>query len=234
MLEEVATAGDESIVSWQPHGKAFRVHQPDAFARTVMPRYFKQQTKYKSFLRQLHLYGFDRIKKGMDRGAYFHSMFTRENKSISLRMSYQKIKGKKSSLDALDHRAARNPDFYSADTNGDKDLENVLQAEPILQAIPSNTKNKRASHKHAPATALPIVCADHRAEEDNQLCKSGHQSTQAIPLGVGLSPQHQPIDWIKQAPNEDEQASPSCDVSFKVRKQSISLQPCIISPLFNC
>jgi hypothetical protein len=45
MLEKMAKVGDESIVSWwQPLGKAFRVHQPDVFARTVMPRYFKQQT----------------------------------------------------------------------------------------------------------------------------------------------------------------------------------------------
>jgi hypothetical protein len=57
MLDEMATLKFESIISWQPHGTAFRVHQPDEFARIVMPRYF-QQTKYKSFQRQLHIYGF--------------------------------------------------------------------------------------------------------------------------------------------------------------------------------
>jgi hypothetical protein len=85
MLEEMATVGAESIVSWQPHGKAFRVHVPDAFASTVMKRYFKQ-TKFKSFQRQLQVYGFVRINKGMDAGAYFHSMFIRNNKSMSLRI----------------------------------------------------------------------------------------------------------------------------------------------------
>jgi hypothetical protein len=120
MLEEMATVGDESIVSWQPHGKAFRVHLPDVFARTVMPRYFKQ-TKYKSFLRQLQLYGFHRIRKGMDAGAYFHSMFIRNKKSMSLQMSCQKIKGKKS-CKAVVHQylyAAGDPYFYSLGTDVD-------------------------------------------------------------------------------------------------------------------
>ena len=109
MLEEMATVGDESIVSWQPHGKAFRVHLPDAFASTVMKRYFKQ-TKYKSFLRQLHIYGFRRIGKGTDRGAYYHSMFIRNKKSMSLLMSCQKLKG-----EAANHYAAGDQDFYSSE-----------------------------------------------------------------------------------------------------------------------
>ena len=39
-------------VSWQPGNKCFRVHDPNQFVSTVMPRFFKQ-TKYKSFQRQL-------------------------------------------------------------------------------------------------------------------------------------------------------------------------------------
>jgi hypothetical protein len=92
MLEQVAINGSHNIVSWQPHGKAFRVHQPEVFARTIMPRYFKQ-TKYKSFQRQLHIYGFHRINKGLDKGAYFHDLFIQNNKSTSLRMVREKIKG---------------------------------------------------------------------------------------------------------------------------------------------
>jgi hypothetical protein len=123
MLEEMATVGDERIVSWQPHGKAFRVHLPDAFAKTVLPHYFKKQTKYKSFLRQLHIYGFHRIGKGIDRGAYYHSMFIRNEKSMSLRMFCKKIKGKKSSDAAHHHAAGDLPDFYSCRTYMDKDQD---------------------------------------------------------------------------------------------------------------
>jgi hypothetical protein len=138
MLEEMAQKiGDESIVSWQPHGMAFRVHLPEVFARTVMSRYFKQ-TKYKSFQRQLHLYGFRRILGGMDKDAYFHSMFIRNKKSMSLRMTRQKIKGKKPS-NAVHHYAAGNPDFYSSATNVDnnqcqdgRSLTNTPHSDPII------------------------------------------------------------------------------------------------------
>jgi hypothetical protein len=90
MLDAMAMVGAESIVSWQPHGTAFRVHQPEVFARTVMPHYFKQ-IQYNSFMRQLHIYGFQRIGKGIDIGAYVHPMFIRDKKYMSLRMPRQGI-----------------------------------------------------------------------------------------------------------------------------------------------
>ncbi len=59
----------EHIVSWQPHGRCFIVHQPEQFVKQVMSRFFKQ-TKLRSFHRQLHLYGFSRLTEGRDRGGY--------------------------------------------------------------------------------------------------------------------------------------------------------------------
>jgi hypothetical protein len=108
----------KSIISWQPHGKAFRVHLPEVFARTVMARYFKH-TKYKSFQRQLHLYDFHRIREGMDTGAYFHSMFIRNKESMSLQMTSQRIKGKKFSKAVVHQYAAGDPDFYFMARNAD-------------------------------------------------------------------------------------------------------------------
>jgi hypothetical protein len=169
MLEDMAAVGDESIVSWQSHGKAFRVHQPDAFARTVMPQYFKQQTKYKSFLRQLNIYGFHRIKKGMDRGAYFHSMFTRENKSMSLRMAYQKIKGKTSTNKAVDDHAAGDLDFYSSETNVNNNLTNMLQSNPILHTScsPTISKENKKTDCSKPFLSTIVTTANHQKKHDN-------------------------------------------------------------------
>jgi hypothetical protein len=56
MLDEVSSAGFESVVSWLEHGRAFRIHQPKVFAATIMCRFFNQ-SKYTSFQRQLNLYG---------------------------------------------------------------------------------------------------------------------------------------------------------------------------------
>jgi hypothetical protein len=50
--------------------------QPRRFVARVLPRFFKQ-TKLTSFQRQLNLYGFKRIPKGLDHGSYYHPCFVR-------------------------------------------------------------------------------------------------------------------------------------------------------------
>ena len=71
-----------SIISWQPDGKCFRVHDKVLFERHVQHRYF-EQTNYTSFRRQLNLWGFKRIagpKTGPNFGAYYHPQFLRDDK----------------------------------------------------------------------------------------------------------------------------------------------------------
>jgi hypothetical protein len=82
----------DAIVSWQPHGRALRVHNKEAFAQLVMPRFFNQ-TKYKSFQRQLHLWGFKRINHGEDVGAYYHMYFLRGQPDLCKYMRRHRAKG---------------------------------------------------------------------------------------------------------------------------------------------
>ncbi len=56
----------DHIVSWQPHGRCFKVHQPLRFVTEVMRIWF-HHTKFASFRRQLNLYGFSRVTTGADR-----------------------------------------------------------------------------------------------------------------------------------------------------------------------
>ena len=88
MLDDTCAEGMEDIVSWQPGGKSFRVHKPKEFAANVMPRYFKK-IKYRSWQRQLHIYGFRLIKnkKSLDHGAYCHPQFIRGQKDLCLQMT---------------------------------------------------------------------------------------------------------------------------------------------------
>jgi hypothetical protein len=48
MLDEAEKNRFNDIVSWQPHGRAFHVHQPDRFVKEVMPNYFRH-TRFSSF-----------------------------------------------------------------------------------------------------------------------------------------------------------------------------------------
>ncbi len=82
----------ESIITWMPHGRAFIVLQPQQLRDIVLPRFFKQ-TKFMSFTRQLNLWGFKRITKGVDSGAYYHALFLRGRPRLAMLMKRQKIKG---------------------------------------------------------------------------------------------------------------------------------------------
>ena len=52
ILDDAVTEGNEHIVSWLPDGKAFKIHNPEAFTKIILRRYFRQ-TMFKSFTRQL-------------------------------------------------------------------------------------------------------------------------------------------------------------------------------------
>lgn len=64
------------IIAWLPHGLSFKILDYKRFAEETIPKYFRH-TKLTSFQRQLNLYGFRRISKGQDNGAYFHANFQR-------------------------------------------------------------------------------------------------------------------------------------------------------------
>ena len=66
--------------------------QPKVFTTQVLPR-FSRQTKFLSFTRQLNLWGFKRITRGLDEGAYYHELFLPGRLDLSLKMTRQKIKG---------------------------------------------------------------------------------------------------------------------------------------------
>jgi hypothetical protein len=94
MLDAARDEGFESIVSWLPDAvNGFKVHIPHAFVTHVMPRFFRQ-TKYKSFQRQLNLWGFDGAKCGPGNCGYMHTCFVRGNPSLCSHMKRLKINGK--------------------------------------------------------------------------------------------------------------------------------------------
>jgi hypothetical protein len=68
MLEGAEKLGLNEIISWNIDGRSFTICQPHVFARTIMQIYFRGQTKYKSFQRQLNLYEFKREENGKVRG----------------------------------------------------------------------------------------------------------------------------------------------------------------------
>mmetsp|Transcript_5094 Transcript_5094/g.5618 ORF Transcript_5094/g.5618 Transcript_5094/m.5618 type:complete len:163 (-) Transcript_5094:235-723(-) len=94
--------GYEHIISWLPHGRAFRLHETKLFELYVMPIFFYAST-VKSFFRQLNLYSFKRLFNGEDEGAYYNELFLRGKPYLYVNIKRVNIKGNK-------YRACSNPD----------------------------------------------------------------------------------------------------------------------------
>lgn len=71
MLENAVKQKFDHIVSWNEAGTGFMVHDKDHFTKEIVPHYFNL-TKYKSFQRQLSLYGFQRVTVGPNKGLRYH------------------------------------------------------------------------------------------------------------------------------------------------------------------
>ena len=103
ILIETQANGLMNVISWQPHGRAFLIHDTKAFEQTVMKVYFKKQKDYRSFLRQLNIYDFKRITQGSDKGAYYHEYFLRGRPDLTVNILPSEING-------IRIRPASNPD----------------------------------------------------------------------------------------------------------------------------
>jgi hypothetical protein len=106
MLNDAEKKGFENIVSWQQDGKGFKVHMQKEFSNIVLPSYFNQ-SQYKSFQRQLNIYGFSRTTIGAERGAYTHELLIRGKPDICRFMVRTKIKGKGSRSSLLQNPSSQ-------------------------------------------------------------------------------------------------------------------------------
>lgn len=118
MLEDAEREGNKDIVSWQSHGRCFRIHREPEFVEKIMPRYFK--AKIGSFRRWLRAWGFVRMTEGVDRGAWYHRYFIRGVTDLCKNMTRLQM------LEAMENwlPVGRVPDFNSASSKGNALLEN--------------------------------------------------------------------------------------------------------------
>ena len=76
MIMDAEELGRSDIISFTPSGKAFKVHDRNAFLEEIAPRH-SRIAKFSSFKRQLYLYDFQFVRGGPDDGAYSHPLFVK-------------------------------------------------------------------------------------------------------------------------------------------------------------
>ncbi|CAJ1932203.1 unnamed protein product [Cylindrotheca closterium] len=140
-LDDAESRGFHHIISWQKHS-LFKIKDVDAFEQHIMPQYFRSQTKYKSFQRQLNLYEFERVPKGPFRGSYMHPFFKRGQHELSNRMRLRKIKGR-NSVSFESPKIARTARKVAKPLEETKEEESTAKENP--QAMPPPSKPQEAA-----------------------------------------------------------------------------------------
>jgi len=131
-----------SLVEWSPRGDSFFIRDPDEFCAQVLPKYFRH-TKLTSFQRQLNLYGFRRITKGENQGAYFHSDFSRSHpeKVDGIRRVVRKGATAQAQAQARAQGGGRAEQQQRKDSIDEEDSDDAEQAAPTPS--PSRTAAQR-------------------------------------------------------------------------------------------
>lgn len=96
-----------SVITWMPHGRAWKILNRELFSSFALPRYFGH-SNHASFVRIVNAWGFRRISIGVDRDSYYHELFLRGKPSIHQRMKRLPSCHRKTPVDKDD----RCPDFF--------------------------------------------------------------------------------------------------------------------------
>jgi hypothetical protein len=131
----------EDIISWLPHGRAWRIVRHKAFEERVIPLFFRHG-RYSSFARQVNGWGFRRITHGTDYNAYYHEMFLRGLPHICNKMRRLTSKDE----DRVKNEDAPTPDFYS-----------LSRANPLPSDSKTSANKTLAANPVLPSSVGPVL-----------------------------------------------------------------------------
>jgi len=85
LMEALIENPNEEAIAWLPDGKSFVIVQPDLFCAEVLRGVFKE-SKYASFVRKLHRWGFVRLTSGTGTDCFHHPMFQQNQMELASRI----------------------------------------------------------------------------------------------------------------------------------------------------
>ena len=179
MLED-CTFDEElfKIVSWQPHGLAFKVHNREEMEK-ILPKWFRE--KYESWRCLLEQWGFLKLSRGKDRGCWYHKNFVHRSSYVHSRNKYEQI-SKKDFLEGM-------PDYLSPREEPDLDDLSILDN----RISPKQRKRK--------ADALRDIIDNKNAKvgktSNNSLTNKNRSNSKHIGVEDDEGDQSAPPDMIK-------------------------------------
>jgi HSF-type DNA-binding len=76
LLNRADAENFDHVISWEPHGRSFAVRQLEMF-KSLLFALMPGMTRWKSFQRQLHFWGFRKLPSTREAKGYFHEYFLR-------------------------------------------------------------------------------------------------------------------------------------------------------------
>jgi len=185
--EEDETNLHKKCVSWTETGDAFKIINEELFVDNVLPKYFKR-TKFASFKGKLYRWGFRRVNKGLNAGAYFHKLFVKDDPSLCLHMRRQLNKSQKAQL----RSSLRGKEVSSLHARGNNDRKNCndsssagVGAGAALSTIP-NMKSQE-SHKVVTSMGMSLKAANNDHNPFNNTNTSHNNNNNALPSSAFMS-----------------------------------------------
>jgi hypothetical protein len=129
LLDDVERKGLDDIVSWLPDGKSFKIHSQIGFEQSIMPLYFSGMSSYKSFRRQLNLYGIyqHRHRPNQDANAYSHDLLIRGQRHLCDKIARKKTNPpSKSKTGSSSSKSGHGIDKSSSSSNKKRSRSSLL------------------------------------------------------------------------------------------------------------
>lgn len=143
LMEMLSNEENSDIITWLPHGKAFLIIKRNKFYNEVLPKYFKE-TKCTSFTRKLTRWGFNRVSRGPETGAYYHRNFQRDDTRLINEMSCALKKETQSTRKAAPVACYDVEEASSACIHSEKSVYNI-SLDPTVCNVPTNREETPSS-----------------------------------------------------------------------------------------
>lgn len=182
MLEYASDSEYSSIVSWLEDGRGFAIQNKDELLTHIVPKFFKQ-TKFRSFTRQLNLWGFKRLSvDGPNRGTWYHKHFSRGN--VDELRSIQRVEVKNIKLKIESHKPKTSkPKKERRNTRPTKkDSQNVTRV--ISSAESTNVGFSSTTTAEGEGGTVPTI---------PPILNAASTSTSNLPENVFIHPMNQPL-----------------------------------------
>lgn len=156
LLEDVERKGLDDIVSWLPDGKSFKIHSQIGFEQSIMPLYFSGMSSYKSFRRQLNLYGIyqHRHRPNQDANAYSHELLIRGQRHLCDKIARKKTnppnKNKSaSSSSKSDFGAGKSSNNKKRNRSSLLSMMDQRNSKSVTSPVPSSSKSSNSMDMQA-------------------------------------------------------------------------------------